>query len=131
MATSKKNKHTNATSFGKGNVASKGHGRPKLDKEVKEARQSGKLKSITSVYQAFFEPSSNLDEIADNKKLPAIERGFARMALDFIDSPDTKVAELVCGVMGVSTKAKEIDHKVTAGSYIDVLNELKNASDDS
>lgn len=99
--------------------------RPQMREDQKALKAIGKTKAIESCYDAFFNEKVNVDEMAMDQTRPAFARGMAQMAIKFLETGDVNIAEKVCGIVGVSTKAKEIDHTVTAGTYTDFLNDLK------
>lgn len=101
-----------------------GKGRPKLDEDIKAVRDTAKGKLYKIAYDSFFDPGYNVDEKAVNKKESPAVRGLAKMAINFSESGDINIADRLCGIFGVPTKAKEIDHKSTDGTYTAFLEEL-------
>lgn len=98
--------------------------RPKTSPEQKLIRSIGKTKALVACFDAFFNSDINVyDQAKDLEKTPA-ERGFAQMAVNFAETGDLKIGELVHGVFGNATKAKEIDHSASDGTYKDFLKEL-------
>lgn len=101
-----------------------GVGRPKVDEDIKLVKNMAKSKIYKIAYDSFFDLKYNVEEKAVNEKESPAVRGLAKMAINFSKTGDINIADKLCGIFGVPTKAKEIDHKSTDGTYTAFLEEL-------
>jgi hypothetical protein len=91
--------------------------------EAFKLRRKAKRGVYHAVYNAYFNENADPFEILKNPKSLPIEIAYAQHAIKAMETGDSKQLEQICGIVGVATKAKEVEHSVNSDSYTDFLKE--------